>query len=425
MALSEYADWWDKQKKISEDFLTEWVQENPQWWAVGIAATVQTTMDVGAGMVDVLRLGEGAAEGGWRGYGKDVLRLLAIAGPLGRAGGMLSRLVHVRLLRLAAKPAGMTGPCTFMAVNNAMTVTGGRARSLFLTAQDAARALGKPLAGLPKVGNKYKLAAWIDDLVPFLRTQGAKIKTFVHPTTVDEAAAIAKSENGVVVFAIRCTTTTGKKIVHSIIAVRDELGQVRFADYGGRLCKSVPELVKNLGYGQVDAKGVQLFVKQGGNAATVVDGLNLTGLLEHGMAVFTGAVLLIEGVTAIETEEGTDFAVPVVTAATPEPVKQDPAPPEVVKASFDAFKARKQGRPVIRLPEIHIKGRHAPPRPDWLTGVQYRLNALGFGAGPVDGIMGPRTKKAVLSFQKAYPPLKVDGIPGPRTQGKLTEICGY
>ncbi len=80
MALSEYADWWDQQKAISENFLTEWVQENPQWWAVGIAATVQTTMDVGAGMVDVLRLGEGAAEGGWRGYGKDALRCWPLSG---------------------------------------------------------------------------------------------------------------------------------------------------------------------------------------------------------------------------------------------------------------------------------------------------------------------------------------------------------
>src|SRR5262245_26692789 len=122
MALSEYADWWDRQKRISEESLIEWVQDNPQWWAVGIAGTFQTAMDVGAGLVDVLRLGQGAAEGGWRGYGKDSLRLLAIAGPLGRAGGMLSRFAHVRLLRLAAKPTGMTGPCTFMAVNNAMTI---------------------------------------------------------------------------------------------------------------------------------------------------------------------------------------------------------------------------------------------------------------------------------------------------------------
>ena len=29
MALSEYADWWDQQKAISENFLTEWVRRIP------------------------------------------------------------------------------------------------------------------------------------------------------------------------------------------------------------------------------------------------------------------------------------------------------------------------------------------------------------------------------------------------------------
>ncbi|PZU85301.1 MAG: hypothetical protein DI527_21555 [Chelatococcus sp.] len=130
--------------------------------------------------------------------------------------------------------------------------------------------------------------------------------------------------------------------------------------------------------------------------------------------------------TAIETSEGVDFAVPVVVAATSAPAKSDPTPPEVVKASFDAFKERKQGKTVIRLPEIVIKaGGKAAPRPEYLTGVQFRLNALGFGAGRVDGIKGPKTTRAVRAFQKSYPPLKVDGIPGPQTQDKLVEICGF
>jgi len=60
-----------------------------------------------------------------------------------------------------------------------------------------------------------------------------------------------------------------------------------------------------------------------------------------------------------------------------------------------------------------------------LTGVQYRLNALGFGAGPVDGILGPLTRKAALTFQRSYLPLKMDGIPGPKTQARLSQICGY
>jgi N-acetylmuramoyl-L-alanine amidase len=60
---------------------------------------------------------------------------------------------------------------------------------------------------------------------------------------------------------------------------------------------------------------------------------------------------------------------------------------------------------------------------EYLTGVQARLNALGYESGPVDGIFGPRTKGAVKRFQEDYD-LAVDGIPGPITQGKLRDVFG-
>jgi N-acetylmuramoyl-L-alanine amidase len=53
-----------------------------------------------------------------------------------------------------------------------------------------------------------------------------------------------------------------------------------------------------------------------------------------------------------------------------------------------------------------------------LTGVQARLNNLGYDCGPVDAVNGPRTKAAVKAFQKAHG-LDVDGIPGPNTQAAL------
>jgi hypothetical protein len=58
-----------------------------------------------------------------------------------------------------------------------------------------------------------------------------------------------------------------------------------------------------------------------------------------------------------------------------------------------------------------------------MTGIQARLNNLGYESGPIDGIQGPITTRAVKEFQKENE-LKVDGIPGPLTQGKLKELHG-
>jgi hypothetical protein len=143
---SEWADWWDQQKHESETILTEWVQDNPQWWAIAIAGTVQTSMDLGAGFVDVLRFGEGMAKG----VGQDALRLLMLLGPSGRAGGAASRfltpLIRSGNLRLAVQVAGVDGPCTFQAVNNAVSIA--RVKNLFVTVDDMAGAVGKRLSSL-------------------------------------------------------------------------------------------------------------------------------------------------------------------------------------------------------------------------------------------------------------------------------------
>jgi Putative peptidoglycan binding domain len=56
-------------------------------------------------------------------------------------------------------------------------------------------------------------------------------------------------------------------------------------------------------------------------------------------------------------------------------------------------------------------------------GVQQRLQNLGFDCGPIDGIVGPRTRAAVRNFQ-AKSGLPPDGILGPQTRALLKEKHG-
>lgn len=50
--------------------------------------------------------------------------------------------------------------------------------------------------------------------------------------------------------------------------------------------------------------------------------------------------------------------------------------------------------------------------------IQQRLTALGYNPGPLDGVWGPTTRKAVIAFQTAKK-LSPDGVVGPKTLAAL------
>lgn len=52
-------------------------------------------------------------------------------------------------------------------------------------------------------------------------------------------------------------------------------------------------------------------------------------------------------------------------------------------------------------------------------GVQQRLHDLGFDPGQIDGVVGPKTKAAIVAFQTSRK-LAADGVVGPKTKAALT-----
>ena len=60
---------------------------------------------------------------------------------------------------------------------------------------------------------------------------------------------------------------------------------------------------------------------------------------------------------------------------------------------------------------------------DQVSGVQARLNNLGYHCAAVDGIMGPLTRSALLTFQESYV-LKQTGEPDSATCDKLRSLHG-
>jgi Putative peptidoglycan binding domain/LysM domain len=58
-----------------------------------------------------------------------------------------------------------------------------------------------------------------------------------------------------------------------------------------------------------------------------------------------------------------------------------------------------------------------------ITGVQARLNNLGFHCGAVDGVLGPLAKSALINFQEIYS-REMTGQPDGPTRDKLKELYG-
>jgi hypothetical protein len=226
-AASDIATWWDEQHRSSKQALEQFVDEHPNWFGITVAGTTATAMDVGAGLIDVLRLGEGAAEGGLKGVAKDGLRLLQVAPAAGKLG-------RFAIARLVVDPGGRI--CTWVSATKALRQVGARA---FASVDDLAEAAG--FQSIKQLGG-----AFVDSLIPTLHRLGARVTNLGNPATLDAVNASVR-EGGVVLFSVRWLKGV-KNVGHTLYAFRDSIGRVMYADRTGAVVKSLAELERFPGY---------------------------------------------------------------------------------------------------------------------------------------------------------------------------------
>jgi hypothetical protein len=236
--LTEIADGYDKIRKDNETWLANVMKQPVDDFLGGVVYTTAAAARFlnavpgafGGGFIDVLRLGDGVKEGGW-GYGKDALRLLAVAGPAIRAGRYGLALVA------SVDEAATVGNCTWVAASRALRMTGTKH---FAKIGDLAKAFG---ISLQDTGG-----AWPTQLIPGLQVLGADARTAAAVTSFEEVANLARSNpNGLVMFCIRFGRVAGSQAkyladtLHTLIAVRVG-GVVLIIDRSGRVYRSLAEL---------------------------------------------------------------------------------------------------------------------------------------------------------------------------------------
>lgn len=219
----------DNRRFISKEF-QGWVNsvyrsEGESWRFYGAAATASAADalytfagGVGAGFVDLLRIGEGTKGGSLWGMAQDGLRLVTVVGGA------------FRVVRVAYAGLEIGGPMSCVVSANAKAgVLAGRWFNL--------NTLFDRLAGLVG-GRAHVLSAsfpglttqleFVDFFRMFTRT------TVMSVNSLDEVVNAARVANGPVVFAVAWKNGIG----HAMVAFRDLFGRVRFADQTGKLASA-------------------------------------------------------------------------------------------------------------------------------------------------------------------------------------------
>jgi hypothetical protein len=275
------ADQWFKDVKDVGGQVQEYgdrlIDRDPkQWW---VAGAIKTTYDwyttLTAPVVDLLRLGEGSAKGGW-GYGEDALRLVSIIGPEGRCLAVTLKSRFAKLGEMVAN--SRLGNCAWIAGAKALRITGVKALA---TVDDLARIAGIPTSctGETSVSTialyLRQLGATVHELKVFPEAQG-ELNTALAFNKQQEVLALAKANpGGVVMFGVGWKYN-GRDVGHALLAYYDAVKGLVIADRTGRVVRSLKELDGSYkGISGAVPVGSVVFIKD----ALIVDVLRKLNLL--------------------------------------------------------------------------------------------------------------------------------------------------
>jgi hypothetical protein len=200
--------------------------ESVSFYGAAVTAGVLDTLygfagGMGAGLVDLTRLGEGVKEGTAWGVAKDGLRAVSVFGGA------------FRVVRLAAAELKLGGQMSCVLSSSAKAAAlGGHGRlSAFVSS------LTKPLGGQPAVFGPNFGGLNFTQFVSNLKTIGLN-GSWKSVTKLDDIVAMAKEVRGPVLFDIQWNAGGG----HTMVAFRDLFGRVRFADQWGAAVPNLSQL---------------------------------------------------------------------------------------------------------------------------------------------------------------------------------------
>lgn len=239
--FTDIADWWDTQRNQTEDILDDFVSNNPNQFGIIVATGVHTAMTVGAGVVDLLRLGDGVIQGTLGGVAQDGLRLIGVAVPAARGYKITRTMTNTKLANLIVDVGGPR--CSWINSTKALVQTGHKTSNgkMYASVNDL---LSRLRLNLNDVGGISLL-----EMTATLRTIGAKVGSVLEVSSVAQAMKYVKRDGSVVLVSLKGIKNGNVVAGHAVYFFKDYLGRARIMDRTG-LYDSIGDLAKT--YGQVD-----------------------------------------------------------------------------------------------------------------------------------------------------------------------------